>query len=66
MEEHVNPQAAASTTSDVASAREALSPAVGTVRITYPDLHGIQRGKDVPRRRARARGDGAASRSAGR
>jgi glutamine synthetase len=43
----VSPQAA-TTESEAATAREALSPAVGTVRITYPDLHGIQRGKDVP------------------
>ena len=44
----VNPQADPSTSSEAATAREALSPAVGIVRITYPDLHGIQRGKDVP------------------
>jgi glutamine synthetase len=44
----VNPQAAASTEADAAAARESLSPAVGTIRITYPDLHGIQRGKDIP------------------
>ena len=25
-----------------------LSPAVSTVRVVYPDLHGIQRGKDIP------------------
>jgi glutamine synthetase len=25
-----------------------LSPAVSTVRVTYSDLHGIQRGKDIP------------------
>jgi glutamine synthetase len=25
-----------------------ISPAVSTARITYPDLHGVQRGKDVP------------------
>ena len=47
-EEHVNPRAAASDTSDAATARETLSPAVGTVRVTYADLHGVQRGKDVP------------------
>ena len=34
--------------SRVDAARQRISPAVGTVRITYPDLHGIQRGKDVP------------------
>jgi glutamine synthetase len=33
---------------DVASLRQSISPAVSTVRVTYPDLHGIQRGKDVP------------------
>ena len=44
----MNPQAAASTEADAAAARESLSPAVGTIRITYPDLHGIQRGKDIP------------------
>ena len=44
----MNPQAAASAEVDAATARETLSPAVGTVRITYPDLHGIQRGKDIP------------------
>ena len=44
----MNPQAAASTAADAAAARESLSPAVGTIRITYPDLHGIQRGKDIP------------------
>ena len=41
-------EATATSTIDAASAREQLSPAVGTVRVTYPDLHGIQRGKDVP------------------
>ncbi len=44
----MNPQADPSTSSEAATAREGLSPAVGIVRITYPDLHGIQRGKDVP------------------
>ncbi len=43
----MNPQAATET-SEVASTREGLSSAISTVRITYPDLHGIQRGKDVP------------------
>jgi glutamine synthetase len=33
---------------DTAPDRPALSPAVSTVRVTYPDLHGAQRGKDVP------------------
>jgi glutamine synthetase len=32
----------------VEEARSRLSPAVSTIRVTYPDLHGIQRGKDVP------------------
>lgn len=35
-------------TTDPRALRERLSPAVTTVRVTYPDLHGIQRGKDVP------------------
>ena len=43
-----------------------LSPAVGTVRITYPDLHGIQRGKDVPVGELEPRRDRAGSPSAGR
>jgi glutamine synthetase len=46
-EKQVN-EATAVSTIDAATAREQLSPAVGTVRVTYPDLHGIQRGKDVP------------------
>ena len=33
---------------DAAQVKRDLSPAVGTIRVTYPDLHGIQRGKDVP------------------
>lgn len=33
---------------NVAAARGALSGAVTTVRVVYPDLHGIPRGKDVP------------------
>jgi glutamine synthetase len=33
---------------EAAEARRGLSEAVGTIRITYPDLHGIQRGKDIP------------------
>jgi len=47
----VNPEAASSTAAadgNVAAAREGLSAGVRTVRVTYPDLHGIQRGKDVP------------------
>jgi len=31
-----------------AEALEALPPGIETIRVTYPDLHGIQRGKDVP------------------
>lgn len=31
-----------------AEAARALSESVRTIRIVYPDLHGIQRGKDVP------------------
>lgn len=33
---------------EIAAARSQISPAVSTVRVVYPDLHGIQRGKDVP------------------
>lgn len=33
---------------NVAAARAALSDSVRTVRVTFPDLHGVQRGKDVP------------------
>ena len=47
----MNPEAASSTAAadgNVAAAREGLSAGVRTVRVTYPDLHGIQRGKDVP------------------
>ena len=33
---------------EVAAIRSQISPAVSTVRVVYPDLHGIQRGKDVP------------------
>ncbi len=33
---------------EVAAVRSQISPAVSTVRVVYPDLHGIQRGKDVP------------------
>ena len=61
----MNPQAAASEV-DAATARETLSPAVGTVRITYPDLHGIQRGKDIPVSELDRVGRAAASPSAGR
>ena len=61
----MNPQTAASAEVDAATARETLSPAVGTVRITYPDLHGIQRGKDIPVSEL-DRAAGAASPSAGR
>jgi glutamine synthetase len=43
----VNPQATAVST-DAADLVAGLSPAIRTVRVTYPDLHGIQRGKDVP------------------
>ena len=43
----MNPQAAASEV-DATTARETLSPAVGTVRVIYTDLHGVARGKDVP------------------
>jgi glutamine synthetase len=39
---------AAVATGGVAAELERLSPAVRTIRVTYPDLHGIQRGKDVP------------------
>jgi len=31
-----------------AAERHGLSPAISTVRVTYSDLHGIQRGKDIP------------------
>ena len=31
-----------------ATARRNLSEAVQTIRVVYPDLHGVQRGKDVP------------------
>ncbi len=47
----MNPEVASSTAAtdgNVAAAREGLSAGVRTVRVTYPDLHGIQRGKDVP------------------
>ena len=38
-----------------------LSPGVRTVRVVFPDLHGIQRGKDIPRAElARAMDDGLA------
>jgi glutamine synthetase len=40
----VNTQAAASPADIVAG----LSPAISTVRVVYSDLHGIQRGKDIP------------------
>jgi glutamine synthetase len=40
----VNTQAAASTADIVAG----LSPAISTVRVVYSDLHGTQRGKDIP------------------
>ncbi len=33
---------------DVDAARSQISPAVSTVRVVYSDLHGVQRGKDVP------------------
>ena len=42
-------QAAPATASEAATAVEALPPEVETIRVTFPDLHGIQRGKDVPR-----------------
>ena len=61
----MTPQAAASSESDAATARETLSPAVSTVRIIYSDLHGIQRGKDIPVAEL-ARRRPAASPSAGR
>ena len=32
----------------LADVRPLISPAVSTVRVVYPDLHGVQRGKDVP------------------
>jgi glutamine synthetase len=53
-EEEENVEAAAARASsaaadgNVAAAREALSDSVRTVRVVYPDLHGIPRGKDVP------------------
>ena len=40
---------AAATESEASEAIDALPPEVETIRVTYPDLHGIQRGKDVPR-----------------
>jgi glutamine synthetase len=43
----VNSQAAAAPAS-AADVIAGLSPAVSTIRIVYPDLHGIQRGKDIP------------------
>jgi glutamine synthetase len=43
----VNTQAAAAPT-DAADIIAGLSPAISTVRVVYPDLHGIQRGKDIP------------------
>ncbi len=46
---------AAATESEASEAIDALPPEVETIRVTYSDLHGIQRGKDVPRRRVRAR-----------
>ena len=42
----MNPQAAVE--AQAADAIAGLSPAISTVRVVYPDLHGIQRGKDVP------------------
>jgi glutamine synthetase len=33
---------------EAAEARRSLSEAISTIRVTYADLHGIQRGKDVP------------------
>ena len=42
-------QPAPATESETSTAIEALPPEVETIRVTYPDLHGIQRGKDVPR-----------------
>ena len=47
----MNPEASGAVVAsdgDVAAVRQGLSPAVRTVRVTYPDLHGVQRGKDVP------------------
>ena len=42
----MNPQAAAP--GSVADIVAGLSPGVSTVRVVYPDLHGVQRGKDIP------------------
>jgi len=39
----------AATESEASEAIDALPPEVETIRVTYPDLHGVQRGKDVPR-----------------
>lgn len=40
--------AAADGAVDPAGARRHLTDAVQTIRVVYPDLHGVQRGKDVP------------------
>ncbi|MQA72804.1 MAG: glutamine synthetase [Solirubrobacterales bacterium] len=47
-EEHVNLEAATRAAPAAGGALESLSPAVSTIRTTYSDLHGSQRGKDVP------------------
>jgi glutamine synthetase len=46
----LNSQAAAGTRdgAEAADIVAGLSPAISTVRVVYPDLHGIQRGKDIP------------------
>ena len=36
------------TADNLDAVRQRLSSAVRTIRVTYPDLHGIQRGKYVP------------------
>jgi len=36
------------TRQDAIAAVEMLPPGIETIRVTYPDLHGVQRGKDVP------------------
>ena len=51
-------ETAVATESEASGAIDALPPEVETIRVTYSDLHGIQRGKDVPRTRVRAGGDG--------
>ena len=42
-------ETAVATESEASGAIDALPPEVETIRVTYSDLHGVQRGKDVPR-----------------